>query len=86
MHDVRHADTPDYAVDIIDGARPIGSQVAVAAALLTVLLVAMTSMEAPMARQDPDSDRRGQIERLFPPALLCSYGGKSRVRMAVEGS
>ena len=66
MPRVRHADTPDYAVDVIDGARPIGSQLAVAAALLTVLLVAMTSVEAPMARHDPYSDGQGQTRTPFP--------------------
>jgi hypothetical protein len=34
-------DTPEYAVDVIEGARPIGSQLAAAAGLLTMLLVAM---------------------------------------------
>jgi hypothetical protein len=63
MPRVRHADTPDYAVDVIDGARPIGSQLAVAGALLTVLLVAMTSVEAPMARHALYSDGQGKIER-----------------------
>jgi hypothetical protein len=86
MPRVRHADTPDYAVDVIDDARPIGSQLAVAAALLTVLLVAMTSVEAPLARPDPYSDGQGQIERPSPPALLCSYGGNLRDRIVVEGS
>jgi hypothetical protein len=86
MPRVRHADTPDYAVDVIDDARPIGSQLAVAAALLTVLLVAMTSVEAPMARHDPYSDGQGKLERPSPPALLCSYGGNLRDRIVVEGS
>jgi hypothetical protein len=86
MPRVRHADTPDYAVDVIDGARPIGSQLAVAGALLTVLLVAMTSVEAPMVRHDPYSDGQGQIERPSPPALLCSYSGNLRDWIVVEGS
>jgi hypothetical protein len=86
MPRVRHADTPDYAVDVIDGARPIGSQLAVAGALLTILLVAMTSVEAPMARHDPYGDGQGQIEHPSPPTLLCSYGGNLRDRIVVEGS
>jgi hypothetical protein len=86
MPRVRHADTPDYAVDVIDGARPIGSQLAVAGALLTVLLVAMTTVEAPMARHDPYNDGQGQIERPSPPALLCSYSGNLRDRSVVEDS
>ena len=86
MPRVHHADTPDYAVDVIDGTRPIGSQLAVAAALLSVLLVAMTSVDAPMARHDPYGDGRGQIERPSPPALLCSYSGNLRDRIVVEDS
>ena len=86
MPRVRHADTPDYAVDVIDGARPVGSQLAVTGALLTVLLVAMTSVEAPVARHDPYSDGQGKLERPSPPTLLCSYGGNLRDRSVVEGS
>jgi hypothetical protein len=63
MPRVRHVDTPDYAVDVIDGARPIGSQLAVAGALLSVLLVAMTSVEAPLAPHAPYSGGQAKIER-----------------------
>ena len=63
MPRVRRADTPDYAADVIDCARPIGSQLAVAGALLSVLLVAMTSVEAPMTHHDLYSDGQSKIER-----------------------
>ena len=33
-----HRDNPDYAVDVLDGAKPIGPQLVVASVLLTVLL------------------------------------------------
>ena len=52
MPRIRQSDTPEYAVDVIDGARPVGSQLAIAAGILTVLLGAMSLAEAPMLRQD----------------------------------
>ena len=58
MPRVRQSDTPEYAVDVIDGARPVGSQLAIAAGILTVLLVAMSSVEAPMCVRTSTSMRQ----------------------------
>ena len=55
-------------------------------ALSVALLVAMTSVDAPMARHDPYSDGQGKLDRPSPPTLLCSYGGNLRDRSVVEGS
>ena len=80
MPRIRHLDRPDYAVDIIDGARPIRSQLAVAAGLFTVLLVAMSAMEPPMQPQHLYAAEASGMER--PPAqapeLLCSISDRIR--------
>jgi hypothetical protein len=88
MRRVRHKDTPEYAVDIIDGARPIGSQLGVAAGLLTAVLIALSAMEAPMRRPDLQVARAGGMETPSPdePGLLCSIGGKIVSWIAVEAS
>ena len=88
MPHVQHGDTPEYAVEIIEAAKPIGPQLATAAGLLTMLLVAMSAIEAPMLSRNSHVDRAGELER--PPArelgLLCSLGGKIVNWMAVEAS
>jgi hypothetical protein len=88
MPRIRHLDRPDYAVDIVDGARPIRSQFAVAAGLFTVLLVAMSAIEPPMQPQHLYATEASGMER--PPAqdskLLCSIGDRIRGWIGVTAS
>jgi hypothetical protein len=88
MPRVRHRDTPEYAIDIIEGAKPISSQFAAAAGLLTMLLVAMSAMECPLPRQDLAVDGTGKMGNLSAdePGLLCSIGGKIVSWLAVEAA
>ena len=88
MPRLRRRDTPEYAFDVIEGAKPIGSQLAAAAGLLTMLLVAMSAVDAPLPRQDFAIDATGEIERPHreEPGLLCSIGGKIVSWIAVEVS
>jgi hypothetical protein len=88
MPRVRHGDTPEYAVDVIAGVKPIGSQLAVAAGLLAMVLVAMSTTEAPMQGQDLSGDAPAQAERLptDTPGLLCSIRGKIVSWISVEAS
>jgi hypothetical protein len=88
MPRIRHRDNPDYTVNVMDGAKPVGSQLVVAAGLLTVLLAAMSSMEAPMRRHDIHADGPSQTEgrSVSEPGLLCSIGGKFRDWFAVTAS
>jgi hypothetical protein len=82
MPRIRHPDNPDYAVDVIDGAKPIHSQFAVAVGFLTVLLVAMSAMETPMQLQDPIASKAEATEMGEPsapgPGPLCLIGTKVR--------
>jgi hypothetical protein len=88
MPRVRHRDTPEYAVDVIEGAKPISSQLAAAAGLLTMLLVAMSAMEAPLTRQDLPNSGTGKMERrpANEPGFLCSIGGKLVSWITVEAA
>jgi hypothetical protein len=88
MPRIRHEDAPEYAVDVMDSAKPIGSQLAAAAGLFTMLLVAMSAVEAPMPRQPPYADATREMESpsAHEPGLLCSIGGKFRNWIAVEAS
>jgi hypothetical protein len=86
MPRVRHKDTPEYAMDIIEGVKPISSQFAAAAGLLTMLLVAMSAMECPLPRQDLAVNGTGAMGGPFAdePGLLCSIGGKIMSWVSVE--
>ncbi|KLK91273.1 hypothetical protein AA309_20620 [Microvirga vignae] len=88
MPRIRHRDKPDFAVDVMDGARPIGSQLVVAVGLLTVLLVAMSAVEAPMQPQDIYAAGAKEMESpsALDPKLLCSIGDKVRGWIAVTVS
>jgi hypothetical protein len=88
MPRVRHRDTPEYAVDVINGAKPIGRELTGAAGLLTLLLVAMSAMEAPFPRQDFHVDRTGEMESpsAHEPGLLCSIGGTILNGIAIQAS
>jgi len=48
MPRIRRRDHPDYARVVMDGAKPIGSQLTVAAGILAVLLVAMSAIDMSM--------------------------------------
>jgi hypothetical protein len=75
-----HRDNPDYAVDVMDGGKPIGLQLVVASVLLTVLLAGMSAMDVPMQPRDLYVAGKSGTESL--PAqeagLLCSIGDKVR--------
>jgi hypothetical protein len=88
MSRVRHGDTPEYAFDVIEAAQPIGPQLTAATGLLTMLLIAMSIMEAPLPRQDLAVDETGAVERPFQAesGLLCSIGGKIVSWVAFEAS
>ena len=65
-------------MDVIESAKPISSQFAAAAGLLTMLLVAMSAVECPLTRQDLAISGTGTMGSPFSdePGLLCSIGGK----------
>ncbi len=86
MPHLHRGDTPDYAVDVIAAARPIGPQLTAAAGLLTMLLVAMSAVEGPLPRPDYAVDGKSEVEHPLPdePGLLCSIGGRI-VNWAAEG-
>ena len=86
MPHVRDRDTPEYAMDVIEGAKPISSQFAAAAGLLTMLLVAMSAMDCPLTRQDLTVNGPGTMGSLFAnePGLLCSIGGMIVSWISVE--
>jgi hypothetical protein len=90
MPRIRHPDNPDYAVDLMDGAKPIGSQFAVAAGFLTVLLIAMSVMETPMQPQEPTGSKAEATEMGEPsvpgPGPLCLIGTKVRDWISVAVS
>jgi hypothetical protein len=88
MPRIRQSDTPEYAVDVIDGARPVGSQLAIAAGILTVLLGAMSLAEAPMLGQDfhiNEPENTGSLAK-DEPGFLCSIGGKVKDWVSIEAS
>jgi hypothetical protein len=88
MPRIRQSDTPEYAVDVIDGARPVGSQLAIAAGILTVLLSAMSLAEAPMQRQDipiNEAESTGSLSK-DEPGFPCLIGGKVKDWVSVEAS
>ena len=88
MPRVKHSDTPEYALDAIDGARPVGSQLAIAAGILTVLMSAMSLVEGPMLRQDlhiNEAESTGSLSK-DEPGLLCSIGEKVKDWVSVEAS
>jgi hypothetical protein len=74
MPRIQHRDGPEFVVYAIEGAKPTSSQLAGAAELLTILLVAMTAVRAPMPRQDVRIVE--VVEKESSPALeaglLCS--------------
>lgn len=83
-----HRDNPDYAVDVIHGAKPIGPQLVVASVLLTVLLAGMSAMDAPMQPRDLYVANESGTESLPAPeaGLLCSIGDKVRGWITVTAS
>lgn len=88
MPRVRHEDTPEYAVDVVEGAKPISSQLGAAAGLLTMLLVAMSAVEAPMPRHllHAEATIGTEVSSSDGLGLLCSIGGKFKNWISVEAS
>ena len=84
----RHRDHPDYAVAVIDGAKPIGSQLSVAAGILAILLVAMSAVAQPM--QPPGVvDGRPEATGSTEPSVagpLCLISVKIKDWIAVTAS
>ena len=78
MPSIRHRDNPDYVVDVMDGAKPIGRQLVVASVLLTVLLAGMSAKNVPMQpRVLYVADASEAESRPAQGAgLLCSIGDK----------
>ena len=83
-----HRDNPDYAVDVLDGAKPIGPQLIAAFVLLTILLTGMSAIDVPMQPRDLYVAGESGTESL--PAqeagLLCSIGDKVRGWITVTAS
>ena len=83
-----HCDNPDYAVDVMNGAKPIGLQLVVASVLLTVLLTGMSAMDAPLQLRDLYVAGDSGTESL--PAqdagLLCSIGDKVKGWVTITAS
>jgi hypothetical protein len=75
-------------MNVIEGAKPISSQFAAAAGLLTMLLVAMSAMECPLTRQDLAVNGMGAMEPPVAdePGLLCSIGSKIVSWISVEAA
>jgi hypothetical protein len=75
-------------MDVIEGAKPISSQFAAAAGLLTMLLVAMSAMECPLPRQGLAVNGTGTMGSPFTdePGLLCSIGSKIVSWIGVEAA
>ena len=75
-------------MDVIEGAKPISSQLPAAAGLLTMLLVAMSAVEAPITRQDPMVSGTGAMESPVADktGLLCSISGKIVSWISVEAA
>ena len=83
-----HRDNPDYPVDVINGAKPVGPQLAVASVLLTVLLAGMSAMDVPMQPRDLSVAGESGTESLPAPeaGLVCSIGDKVRGWITVTAS
>jgi hypothetical protein len=88
MSRTRRGDSPEYAFDVIEAAQPIAPQLTAATGLFTMLLIAMSTIEAPLPRQDFAVDGTGETECSISdePRLLCSIGGKIVSWVAVEAS
>ncbi len=90
MPRTRHPDNPDYAVDVIDGAKPIGTQLSVTAGLFAVLLVAMSAVAAPIRPQDR-VPRDAEAIGIEEPSTLgqgpwCVIGNKVKDWIAVAAA
>lgn len=83
-----HRDNPDYAVDVMDGAKPIGPQLVVASVLLTVLLAGMSAMDVPMQPRDLYVAGESRTESVSAPeaGLLCSIGDKVKDWITITAS
>ena len=86
MSRTRHPDNPDYAIDVIEGAKPISTQLSVATGLFAVLLIAMSAVATPMRPQDPvagDAQATGMEESSSGQGRWCLSGNKLSDRITV---
>lgn len=78
MHRAKYRETPAYADDIMSSARPVKSQLVLGAGFLSVLLIAMSAIEAPILRQDiyvgQPAEDGGAIQSIS--WLMCMFGEK----------
>jgi hypothetical protein len=83
-----HRDNPDYAIDVLDGAKPIGPQLVAAFVLLTILLTGMSAIDVPMQPRDLYVAGESGTESLPAPeaGLLCSIGDKVKGWVTVTAS
>lgn len=83
-----HRDNPDYAIDVLDGAKPIGPQLVAAFVLLTILLTGMSAIDVPMQPRDLYVASESGTESLPAPeaGLLCSIGDKVKGWITVTAS
>ena len=88
MPRARHEDTPEYAVNVVDRARSVGSHVAAAAGLFAVLLVAMSAVETPMPLQglSAEATMKREGSPTYGSEMLCSIGEKFRNWVGVQDS
>ncbi len=83
-----HRDNPDYAIDVLDGAKPIGPQLVAAFVLLTILLTGMSAMDVPMQPRDLYVAGESGTHSLPAPeaGLLCSIGDKVKGWVIITAS
>jgi hypothetical protein len=83
-----HHDNSDYAIDVLDGAKPIGLQLVAAFVLLTILLTGMSAIDVPMQPRDLYVAGESGTESLPAPetGLLCSIGDKVKGWVTVTAS
>jgi hypothetical protein len=83
-----HRDNPDYAADVMDGAKPIGPQLVVASVLLTVILTGMSAMDVPMQPRDFYVAGESGTESLpsQDAGLLCSISDKVKGWVTITAS
>jgi hypothetical protein len=78
MHRAKYREIPAYADDIISSARPVKSQLVLGAGFLSVLLIAMSAVEAPMLHQSSYSSQPIEDGGTFQSIswLMCMFGEK----------
>ncbi|MPR05516.1 hypothetical protein [Microvirga tunisiensis] len=78
MHRAKYRDIPAYADDVISFAKPVRSQLVLGAGLLSMLMIAMSAVEAPMLHQgtyiSQSSEDGGPAQGIS--WLMCMFGEK----------